>query len=229
VLGAACAGTRTARLANRARLPMPVPLTPLCRGNDNRIPLLLISMIIEGIAIDKRYAGYLVAAGYVARLLPPRSNPRRSRVLSLPVIIAQIVRAGLELGRPDYLEYANRMRRTLSCTTIPHIEQTLGVTTRELGPLLDRKLLHCGNPCGSADGRHCDACAGYIVALLLEGVDRTDDPVLANMRMKLLGTVIPLGLSALLNDDAAWVGVPPQAAHRFWRKADLEGGRDTFD
>jgi hypothetical protein len=186
-------------------------------------------MIIEGIAIDKRYAGYLVAAAYVARLLPPRSSHRRRRVLSLPVILAQIVRVGLELGRPDYLEYANRICRTLCCITIPHIEQTLGMTTRELVPLLDRKLLRCGSACGSADGRHCDACAGYIVALLMADVDRTDDPVLVNLRIKLLHTPTPPGLSALLNDDAVWVGVPAQAANRFWREADPAGVRDTFD
>jgi hypothetical protein len=185
-------------------------------------------MIIEVIGIDKRYAGYLIAAAYVARLLPARSSPRRRRVLALPVILAQIVRAGLELGRPDYLDYAHRICRTLGCITIPHIEQTLGMTTRELVPLLDRKLLRCGNACGSADGRHCDACAGYIVALLVEGVDRTDIPVLVNLRTKLLDTAIPPGLSALLNDDEVWVGVPPQAATLFCRGAHSAGVRDTF-
>jgi hypothetical protein len=186
-------------------------------------------MITEGITIDKRYAGYLLAAAYVARLLPARSSPRRRRVLALPVVLAQIARAGLEWGRPDYLDYANRICRTLCCITIPHIEQTLGMTTRDLVTLLDRKLLRCGNACGSADGRHCDACAGYIVALLMEGVDRTDDPVIVSLRFKLLNTAIPPGLSALLNDDAFWVGVPPQAATRFWRETGPGGVRDAFE
>jgi hypothetical protein len=193
------------------------------RQAENRITLAVTIMIIEGIAIDKRYAGYLVAAAYVARLLPVRSSPRRRRVLVLPVILTQIVRAGLEFGRPDYLEYANRICRTLCCITIPDIEQTLGMTTRKLVPLLDRKLLLCGNACGSADGSHCDACAGYIVALLMAGVDGADDPALGNLRNKLLGTTTPPGLSALLNDDAVWVGVPPHAATQFWRETDADG------